>query len=90
MFNAKRVRIAVLVCLLAALGGVIYVRGFGLKLGGPPAALRSEHKTEEDWITTEIVRDITEMSAFARGIAENRAPATAQLNQNGVYRVAAP
>jgi tetratricopeptide (TPR) repeat protein len=90
MSLSKRVQIAALVCLLAGLGGVIYVRGFGLQLGGPPAALRTEHKTEEDWITTEIVRDITEMSAFARGVSGKRIHANAQLTQNGVYRVAVP
>jgi hypothetical protein len=90
MSISKRVQVSVLVCLVAALGAVIYVRGFGLKLGGPPAALRSEHKTEEDWITNEIVRDITEMSAFARGASSKGEAAIAQLSQNGVYRVSAP
>ena len=63
MLIPKRVQIAVLVCLVAALGAVIYVRGFGLTLGGPPAALQSEHKTEEDWITNEIVRDTATIQA---------------------------
>ena len=77
-------------CLLAALGSMIYVRGFSLQLGGTPAALQSEHKTEEDWITNEIVRDVTEMSAFARGTSGKSVSANVTSAQNGIYRVSSP
>ena len=86
----KGASIAALVCLLAALGSMIYVRGFSLQLGGTPAALQSEHKTEEDWITNEIVRDVTEMSAFARGTSGKSVSANVTSAQNGIYRVSSP
>ena len=47
------------------------VLGFGTsrRVSAPPAAIRSEYKSEQDWIVTEIVRDIVEMSAYANGRA---------------------
>lgn len=90
MSISKCARIVALACLVAVLSAVIYSRGFGLQLGGTPATLAGEHKTEEDWIVTEIVRDITEMSAFAHSGSINDVRATVQSGRNGVYRISAP
>ncbi|HET9832831.1 MAG TPA: PDZ domain-containing protein [Vicinamibacterales bacterium] len=55
-----------LVALLAVLLQIVYTRGFGLRLGAKAAPLAAPFTTEEAWVVDEIVRDITEMSAYPR------------------------
>src|SRR5919106_86379 len=50
---------------LASFGGTILSFVYAQQVGAPPAQLRGKYWTEESWIVTEIVDDITEMSAFA-------------------------
>src|SRR5207248_4632893 len=57
----RAARLLVLAVLITTLAGIVRQRGFGLHLGGAPAALRGPYATEESWIVGEIVRDITEM-----------------------------
>jgi hypothetical protein len=77
---------AVLTLLLTALGAIVYTRGVGIRSGPVPAALAPPFTTEEAWVVDEIVRDITELSAFP-----GRAPdvhITADDQEPGAYRVA--
>jgi len=64
MFRWRVLRLVVLALLLGILATIASRRGFGLHLGGAPAALQGPHSTEEAWILDAIVRDITEMSAY--------------------------
>ena len=42
--------------------------GFGPgRVNAPPAAIKGEFTSEQDWIVTQIVRDIVEMAAYANG-----------------------
>src|SRR5881628_2918567 len=74
----------VFILLLSVLIHIAYTRGISLQLGGPVAALHGPNPTEESWIVGEIVRDVTEMSAYpAKVLSEvSIAPSVA-----GVYRV---
>jgi hypothetical protein len=57
----------VLLGLLGYLGYVVWPRlGRGLlRVGGPPRALESPWRTEEDWLLDSIARDLAEMALFA-------------------------
>ena len=65
MADWRVARMFVLGTLVIGLGGLVYRQGFGWQLGGAPASLETAWQTEEAWIAGEIVRDITEMSAYA-------------------------
>jgi hypothetical protein len=86
MSRRTAIATAVLTLLLTSLGAIVYTRGAGIRSGPVPAALASPFTTEEAWVIDEIVRDITEMSAFP-----GRAPevhVTPDEQQPGAYRVA--
>ena len=55
-----------LVVLLGVLFRIVYTRGFGTRLGAQAAPLAKPFTTEEAWVVDEIVRDITEMSAYPK------------------------
>jgi hypothetical protein len=57
-------RIVALGVLVATPGSILYTRGFGWQPGAAPSPFRGGYATEEAWIVGEIVRDISEMSAF--------------------------
>jgi hypothetical protein len=57
---------SMLLLLLSGVGWFLYQRGAEPKLGAPPAELKSAFHSEEEWMVGEIVRDIAEMSQFAR------------------------
>ena len=57
---------ALLVVLAGIFVQIIYTRGFGTRLGAKTASLAEPFTTEEAWVVDEIVRDITEMSAYPR------------------------
>jgi hypothetical protein len=64
------------------------VLGFGAssRVNAPPAAIKSEYKSEQDWIVTEIVRDIVEMSAYANGRAiDARSVRPARVGETGYH-----
>ena len=65
MADWRVARVFVLSALVVGLGAIVYRQGFGFQLGGAPASLDTAYQTEEAWIAGEIVRDITEMSAYA-------------------------
>jgi tetratricopeptide (TPR) repeat protein len=65
MADWRVARLLVLGVLVLGLGAIVYRQGFGWQLGGAPASLDTAWQTEEAWIAGEIVRDITEMSAYA-------------------------
>jgi tetratricopeptide (TPR) repeat protein len=69
--NRKTVTIAILLILVAIFAKITYTRGFPVQPGAAPAALQGPFTTEEDWVVTEIVRDITEMSAYPEKPAQN-------------------
>jgi hypothetical protein len=77
----------VLVALVCALGGIAYSRGLFIHLGAAPAVLNGPYSTEEAWVVNEIVRDITEMSAYP---GPSSAPVVTPGEQEGRYRVAMP
>jgi hypothetical protein len=54
----------ILTLLVATFGRIVYVRGLGLRMGAAPASLHTRYASEEAWVVDEIVRDITEMSAY--------------------------
>lgn len=64
---------------LSGLGFVLYQRFSEPKLGAPPAELKSAFRTEEEWMVGEIVRDIAEMSQFARASRFDPASVNATL-----------
>ncbi|HEX7795807.1 MAG TPA: hypothetical protein VF456_15700, partial [Vicinamibacterales bacterium] len=66
MTTRKIVTSTLLVGLLAVLGWIVHTRGFGTRLGAKTATLAPPFTTEEAWIVDEIVRDITEMSAYPK------------------------
>ena len=72
--------------LVATLSSIVYQRGFGWRLGAAPARLESPYSTEEAWIVGEIVRDITEMSAYPADPSPTLTSATAGAAE-GVYSV---
>jgi hypothetical protein len=65
MADWRVARMFVLGAVVLGLGAIVYRQGFGWQLGGAPAPLDTVYHTEEAWIAGEIVRDITEMSAYA-------------------------
>src|SRR5258706_114668 len=74
---------ASLVCLLGFLIQLVYTRGFW-RLGATPAPLAAPFTTEEAWVVAEIVRDITEMSAYP----QSAPPTSIEPAPNaGIYRV---
>jgi hypothetical protein len=86
----RNVRLYVCVFLVLALAYVGYTRGFGWRLGGPPAAIRGAYQTEEAWIVGAIVGDILEMSRYRPGQPNQRSDATPPKTVSpGIYRVAA-
>ncbi len=62
-----RIGLLVLSVLVLVLGYFAYQR-VGMRMGGSPSPLRSAYPTEEAWIVGEILRDITEMAAYAHGV----------------------
>ena len=76
---------SLLLMVLSGLGWVAYQRHTEPHLGAPPAALKSPFQSEEEWMVGEIVRDIAEMSQFAR--ASRFDPASVKAS---VTRSAAP
>ena len=62
MFNRRSAGILVLICLAEPAFSLVSAQ----TVGGPPAQIRGQFWTEESWIVTEIVGDITEMAAYAR------------------------
>jgi PDZ domain-containing protein len=74
-----------LVALLGILVQIVYSRGFGLRLGAKAAPLAAPFTTEEAWVVDEIVRDITEMSAYPRSATPVKI--TAAQPGGGVFRV---
>ena len=78
-------RLLVLAVLITTLAAIVRQRGLGLHLGGAPVALQGPYATEESWIVGEIVRDITEMSAYP---ARSRGEVTVtDAPEAGRYRV---
>jgi hypothetical protein len=80
-------RLFILAVCVVVLGAIVYRQGFGWRLGAAPGALDTHYQTEEAWIAGEIVRDITEMSAYA---ARQPVPADARQLEalgNGRYKV---
>ena len=65
MADWRVARLFVLGAVVLGLGAIVYRQGFGWQLGGAPAPLDTVYQNEEAWIAGEIVRDITEMSAYA-------------------------
>jgi hypothetical protein len=57
---------AVLLLMLSGVAWKLHQRGEEPKLGAPPAELKSEFHSEEEWIVGEVVRDMAEMGQFAR------------------------
>jgi tetratricopeptide (TPR) repeat protein len=84
--NRRNFGILALLTLLAVLGVIVYQRGFGTRLGGPPAKLQSAYATEAAWIVGEIVRDVAEMSAYP---AKPGAVSASPSDAGGTYRVSA-
>src|SRR5262245_18018058 len=84
--TARKITTAtLLVLLLGILAEIIYTRGFGARLGAKAGGLDAPFTTEEAWVVDEIVRDVTEMSAYpdkppAATIEEVR-------SGGGIYRV---
>jgi hypothetical protein len=76
--------ILALVSLAAILANIVYTRGFGTRLGGPPAKIEGAYLTEESWIVGEIARDVVEMSAYP---AARAAASVAATEIAGTYRV---
>lgn len=76
---------ALLVVLVGILFQIVYTRGFGMRLGAKVAPLAEPFTTEEAWIVDEIVRDITEMSAYPAAASAVQIQET-QPNA-GVYRI---
>jgi hypothetical protein len=77
------VSLIVLGLLLAIFGRIVYVRGLSLRMGAAPASLHTPYASEEAWVVDEIVRDMTEMSAYP---AESSKPSIA-AEAGGRYRV---
>ena len=77
MKSWKRWRLVVLLVLLGVFAWMVFTRGFVGRFGAvAPAEIAADYKTEREWATREIARDIEEMAAFA----DNRGPrALAQL-----------
>ena len=77
---------ALLVVLLGVLSQILYTRGLGTRLGAKVAPLAEPFTTEEAWVVDEIVRDITEMSAYPAAASAVHVQET-QPN-SGLYRIA--
>jgi hypothetical protein len=86
---SRPIRVFLLVSVLFAVGFVAYSRGSDLRLGGAPATLHGEYSSEEAWIVTEIVRDITEMSAYAGGKSVSGKAIRLDTVDDGIYRIPA-
>lgn len=87
MKNIRKVLTSVLlVVLLGFLAKIVYTRGFGARLGAKAAPLAAPFTTEEAWVVDEIVRDITEMSAYPRSAPPVQV--TDVQRGSGVFRVA--
>jgi len=82
--NRRSFSLVALVVLLATLGYIVYQRGFGVRLGGPPAAIQGPYKTEEAWIVGEIVQDVAEMAAYP---AKPGSVTVAAAEAAGTYQV---
>jgi hypothetical protein len=74
-----------LVCLIGVGAYLVQQGGLGVRLGARPMALAAPFTTEEAWVVDEIVRDITEMSAFPAVPSDPDIRVDAQA---GVYFVA--
>jgi len=79
----KTVSILVLTVLIAILAYLAHARGLRPALGGPTAALEGRFAKEEAWIVDEIVRDVTEMSAYPSAAGT----VTIESSGDGTYRV---
>src|SRR6266511_390778 len=73
-----------LFALLSIFASITLSRGLGVRLGAEPATLQSPYGTEEAWVVNEIVRDITEMSAYPK---RSDKPVIKPLSTPGTYRV---
>jgi len=83
MFNRWTIRILALVCLTGAAFSLSYAQ----TVGGPPAQLRGKYWTEEGWIVTEIVGDITEMAAYATKPSAKPLPINVESIRPGLFRL---
>jgi tetratricopeptide (TPR) repeat protein len=89
MSTWKQTRVLVLAVTLAALTAALYAQGIGWTFGAPPSPFQTEHQSEEGWIVTEIVRDITEMSTYAVDASAKTSSVKTEQVRPGVYRIAA-
>lgn len=87
MADWRVARVFVLSALVVGLGAIVYRQGFGWQLGGAPALLDTAYQTEEAWIAGEIVRDITEMSAYAADRTARPGVRQPEALGGGVYKV---
>src|SRR5690349_15768230 len=87
MADWRVARVFVLSALVIGLATIVYRQGFGWQLGAAPASLDTPYQTEEAWIAGEIVRDITEMSAYAADRTSRPDVRQPEALAGGVYKV---
>jgi hypothetical protein len=86
---AKILRVFLLVVMTAILPTVASSQERPVRFGAPPAQIAGDSWTEEHWIVNEIIRDITEMSAYA--IKRSARPMVIRVEtvRPGLYRLSA-